>query len=99
VVYGATLAPFDNGDGPINQLKMGNYAQALDEANPLQMVPVIGPALGLGGAGVSDGKRQIVAAGAVTWGAAKLYRRVHPSRSTASRWLGKALHIKNARFA
>ena len=61
-VYGATVAPFDNGDSAIARAKRGDLAGALSLANPLEMVGKSG------GAGISDRKKELVYGGLVLLG-------------------------------
>ncbi len=56
-VYGATLAPYDNGDSAIRRLKVMDLPGALSLVNPLNMVG------NSSGAGLSSGKRDLVIGG------------------------------------
>ncbi len=86
-IYGATLAPYDNGDSSYRRLKGGDWKGAIKLANPLNS---FGKA---SGAGLSRARRGLMLGGAGAAIAARVARKVPFIRSLRSLKLKVDRHL------
>lgn len=88
---GATIQSYDNGDGPINQAKMGNYVQALKDASPTNWALSGSP-----GNGLSTGKKATVYLGLGAAAAGVALKTFAPGLARRGIKLGRHIRLRLA---